>query len=265
MDEEEYEYGIMEVMEPSKEVVEDSIDEDQTGYSDVDADTGEEIAVGEKEKKQSSTEGGYTADPMGRVFTKFDELHRGSDQVKNMPGVGVGYQTEVRKAQIILKNEEMGMYDGPGKKNTKRREDPMFKSLNLILFAARGKVIYVELKNDTEVSGRLEEVDTAMNLVLTSESADGFENETYVKGDTVRYVRFQRGFKISQDLKVRKISTSSLEGYISIFYLSQSVLSGALENPYLLLFHPTVVLASHNTIILIITHLSTRKSIYQHR
>ena len=36
---------------------------------------------------------------------------------------------------------------------------------------------------------------------------------------------------------------SSLEGYISISQLFQSVLSGALKNPHLVLSHPTIALA----------------------
>ena len=195
-DEDDYEYGIMEVLEPEQEPADD--EKETAPPSDAGGPTSEE------EKKPLS---GYTADHLGRVFTKFDELDSGnSTKIRRAPGEGVAYQTDLRKAQIILKNKEMGMYDGPGKRPLKRgpKEDPMFKSLNLILFAARGEMISVELKNDTKVVGRLEEVDTAMNLVLTNRTEEGHESETYVKGDTVRYVRFPREFKIGLELKHMK-------------------------------------------------------------
>ena len=43
---------------------------------------------------------------------------------------------------------------------------------------------------------------------------------------------------------------SSLEGYISISYLSQSVVGGALESYYILLSYPIIALASHITMVL---------------
>ena len=48
-----------------------------------------------------------------------------------------------------------------------------------------------------------------------------------------------------------------LEVYISVLLLAYSISSAALDSPGLLLSYSTTDLASHNTIVLIITHLST--------
>ena len=53
------------------------------------------------------------------------------------------------------------------------------------------------------------------------------------------------------------MSLICLEVCYSILLLSYSISSGALESPDLLLSYSMITLALHNTIILIITHLST--------
>ena len=52
-----------------------------------------------------------------------------------------------------------------------------------------------------------------------------------------------------------------LEDYISVLFLSYSISSGALESLDLLLSRSITIIPLHNTIILIITHLSTPKKI----
>lgn len=71
----------------------------------------------------------------------------------------------------------------------------MTSTLGIVLFSVRGKNVVLELKNDTEVHGILEEVDTFMNATVVdvkiknvvTGTLRSFE-ELYVKGTSVRYV-----------------------------------------------------------------------------
>ena len=63
-----------------------------------------------------------------------------------------------------------------------------------------------------------------------------------------------KGAVITKQVRIVSLSICRyMDCFISLSWLSQPVLSGALESPYLLLLHPTVALASHIAIILTFT------------
>jgi len=151
------------------------------------------------------------------------------------PGRGLEHGAKVRKAQIIIKNAEMGLYeDGDsthaGRKKRKHAIDSRLNSLIAVLLALQGGPVTIELKNDEVVSGILESVDARMNCTLIGvrksrpstcpplpaprpstakspstaapEAAAQYEQleDLYVKGGSIRYVLPPTSFRARRDV-----------------------------------------------------------------
>jgi small nuclear ribonucleoprotein (snRNP)-like protein len=122
----------------------------------------------------------------GRIFTEIENLGEDEDRtassaevdqgtpLRREPGLGHKYQTELRKAEITIRNAEMGLYEDPamasGGSGIKRaksvKTDSRLNSLIAVLLALQGGPVSIELKNDDVVNGTLESVDARMNCTL---------------------------------------------------------------------------------------------------
>ncbi len=136
-------------------------------------------------------------DYYGTIFTDEERLnsslHKASDDNRSdslsAPGadnadrISKTFQTQLRKAQIIIKNAEMGLYDDntnisttsghtsqyePGMKKSKKKRQAIDRTLIVMLYALRGEVVTIELKNDRVFRGILEHVDDNMNCTLVN-------------------------------------------------------------------------------------------------
>jgi len=122
----------------------------------------------------------------GRMFTEIENLGEDEDRTassaevdqstphRREPGLGRKHQTELRKAEITIRNAEMGLYEDPtmasGGSGIKRaktvKTDSRLNSLIAVLLALQGGPVSIELKNDDVVNGTLDSVDARMNCTL---------------------------------------------------------------------------------------------------
>ena len=89
----------------------------------------------------------------------------------------------------------------------KRKHVPILNTLCIIPASSMGKRIAVELKNDSEIQGIIEEADQFMNIVLIDaeqKSPDGkilvFE-WVRIKGTTIRYIHYEVSINFTSSCK----------------------------------------------------------------
>jgi len=86
-------------------------------------------------------------------------------------------------------------------KRARSKLPPIKKSLAVFIACLQGEQIVIELKDDSEISGKVEESDKGMNVVLVNAKhifCDGTETllETaFVNGSSIRYVHFAHHIK----------------------------------------------------------------------
>ena len=95
----------------------------------------------------------------------------------------------------------------------KRKEPRIERSLSIILKSLQGQKLSLELKNDHEVTGILDEVDDEMNMALSSalvttlESSNIHTEVLNIKGTEVRYVHLHRSLDVDRQTQeyMRKV------------------------------------------------------------
>mmetsp|Transcript_17595 Transcript_17595/g.17668 ORF Transcript_17595/g.17668 Transcript_17595/m.17668 type:complete len:144 (-) Transcript_17595:341-772(-) len=112
------------------------------------------------------------------------------------------------------------------KSSGRKRVPQLQKSLGVLLASFQGMHILIELKNDSEISGILEEADRGMNMVLHEArqvSRDGtvlLMDIAFVNGPKIRYVHIPSDINISKHMtqymkKMDRISGSNTRHKIS--------------------------------------------------
>lgn len=116
-----------------------------------------------------------------------------------------------------MENQERGNAASVPISSRKRKHIPtMQKSLAIMLLSMQGQNIVVELKNDTEITGYLEEADHGMNLTLHQAHhlfANGRERLmeiVFIHGSRIRYVHFSPQINAIKHLNDYVSSVSSV-------------------------------------------------------
>jgi small nuclear ribonucleoprotein (snRNP)-like protein len=98
------------------------------------------------------------------------------------------------------------------------------KSLGIILVSLQGECVVVELKNDIELSGIIEEADSNMNLTLHDVQQtfpNGFSREldiAFVNGSQIRYVHIPSTINAVKNLRDYVYVLSALFNALNTFY-----------------------------------------------
>mmetsp|Transcript_733 Transcript_733/g.844 ORF Transcript_733/g.844 Transcript_733/m.844 type:complete len:254 (-) Transcript_733:344-1105(-) len=113
------------------------------------------------------------------------------------------------KSQNLNSNEFICSKSDTGKevfKRVKHRTPILQKSLAVVLASLQGVQVVIELKNDVEVTGTIEETDSNMNLTLNqvkqvSGSGEVTHQEFYfLSGSNIRYVRIPQEYPIVKQM-----------------------------------------------------------------
>jgi len=90
-----------------------------------------------------------------------------------------------------------------------RRKVPVLqKSLAILLASFQGETISIELKNDSEITGILEETDHSMNITLHQANQKSPDQEValqlelvFINGSSIRYIHFPAEINLLNHMK----------------------------------------------------------------
>ena len=91
-------------------------------------------------------------------------------------------------------------------KRFKKPIPPLKRTLSYLISSLQGQVIVVELKNDTEIYGSVDEVDKFMNITLTDVREtlpDGtitHKDVIHISGSSIRYCHFAKEMSAKKQL-----------------------------------------------------------------
>ncbi len=107
-------------------------------------------------------------------------------------------------------------------KSLYRKLSPLQRSLCFLLESLRGKVVTVELKNDTVVKGVMEEADHQMNLTLFNATQtrrgslkDEMLDTVFIQGITIRYVHLPDDLDPFQTTEQHVCSSALYQHFLS--------------------------------------------------
>ena len=89
----------------------------------------------------------------------------------------------------------------------KRKHNPLLNTLCVIPVSTMGKRVAVELKNDSEIQGVIEEADQFMNITLIDAEQKNPNGKiltfewAHIKGTTIRYIHYEESVNFVNSCK----------------------------------------------------------------